>query len=185
MHTLLHYYYTLKLYGFWDALVAYAADIDPAKTYLHSTLYMGETPGLAEKILGLPRSHWRGVIAHVVQDAYWQVFIRRLYQDRRTIRWHRFVEVMWTRQWARERMPEPPRIEIDDLLEILRYYGPVDREAVERIHGRIIDSIYAPIEWVRSTFPEYVGVDIRGVLEDIWRAFDEAELLQLTLMLSR
>ncbi len=185
MHTVLHYYYTLKLFTPWDALVAYAADIDPAKTYLHTTLYLGEAPGLAEKIYGLPRSHWRGVVAHVVEDAYWQVFIRRAYQDRRTIRWHRFIEVMWTRQWAEKHMPRPPEIDTGELIEILRHYGPVDREAVEKIHERIIDSIYAPMEWVWRTFPEYRGIPIKHILDEIWDSFDEAALLHLTLMLAR
>jgi hypothetical protein len=177
MHTVLHYYYTLALFDEHTALVSYAMDIEPAKTYLHDPLYRG-TPGLIERLCNLPEAVRKGAIAHVVQDAYWQVFVRSRYQVHGNIRWHRYVEACWSRKWARRRMPEPPMIETDELINILKAFGEVDEDYVKRMNKAIIDSIYHS-GWLENMFPEYKGMDISKYINMIDESFDELKMNDL------
>ncbi|MET1102015.1 MAG: hypothetical protein ABWW69_06040 [Pyrodictiaceae archaeon] len=105
MHTLLHYHYTLKLLGEPHATIAFAVDIEPAKSILHERLYRGM--GVVGLVYNLPEEYRLGVAAHLVQDAYWEVFVRRNYIKYSNIWYHRMIETLWARRWARKHMPSP------------------------------------------------------------------------------
>ena len=177
MHTVLHYYYTLKLFDEHMALVSYAMDIEPAKSYLHEPLYRGSS-GLISRLCNLPEPVRKGAIAHAVQDAYWQVFVRSRYQVHGNIRWHRYVEARWSREWARRRMPAPPKIDVGKLISILKFFGEVDEAYVIRMNRAIIDSVYLE-GWLERTFPEYRDVDISKYTRMIDESFDEFKMNEL------
>ena len=180
MHTILHYYYTRMLLGEPHASIAFAVDLEPAKTKLHAKLYKGL--GVVDVVYSLPEKYWIGVAAHLVQDAYWEVFVRRNYLKYGNIWYHRMIETLWARRWAEKYMPKPPRIDIDVVSEFLEYMGGTPKDVF--MAERILWSIYGPLEevekllWIRSnTPPESVDPSI------IDKYFDEKALIELTSLL--
>lgn len=180
MHTLLHYYYTLILLGEPHASIAFAVDLEPAKTRLHAKLYRGM--GVVDIVYSLPEKYRLGVAAHLVQDAYWDVFVRRNYLVYGNIWYHRMLETLWARKWAEKNMPRPPRIDIDVITEFLEYMGGTVKDVF--MAERILWSIYGPLEEVEKILGIKSNTDPKKIDPSIIdKYFDEKALLALTSML--
>ncbi len=180
MHTLLHYYYTLWLLGEPHASIAFAVDIEPAKSVLHANLYRGL--GVVETVYKLPEKYRLGVAAHLVQDAYWETFVRRHYMRKGNIWYHRMIETLWARKWAEERAPKPPRIDIDVVAEFIEYMGGSASDVL--MAERILWSIYGPLEEVEKILRIKANTGLEeydtGIID---RFFDETSMTMLVEML--
>ncbi len=182
MHTLLHYYYTKILYGEEEALISYAMDFEPAKNYIHLPLYREGFGSVLNKLCSLPQTLRVGASAHVIQDAYWHIFVRRKYHKERDVGWHRYVEGVWGRSWVKTHMPKPPEIDLDFLIKVLQRFGDVDRDEVIAYHEAIISSLYVG-GWLEEMFPMFKEIDIEPYMRLINESFSEKAMNSLTKLL--
>jgi hypothetical protein len=179
MHTYLHYFLTKKFLSELDAQVSFACDIDPAKTVLHRRMYI-EGGGLYEA-LGLPEEYIPGVMAHVVEDALWEAFVRPVVKKGKEMWVHRLHETFWVRSWLRA----PPPIDLTLVTRFLRLFEGFSEERARRQMLILAWLVTAPEEEVKAYFWDRIGYRVEPEPWRLEEAYDEDRFLRaLEIMLN-